>query len=164
MLLFGVPDCSVMPDPGPLFIADVHLGRLAAYLRLAGFDTAYDPPWDDAVLARRSAEEGRILLTRDRGLLKRSIVTQGYFVENTQPREQLAELAERFQLRPLMRPFTRCARCNTLLRPAAKAEVLDRLQPRTRALHDEFLECPSCRRVYWRGSHHARIAGWFARL
>lgn len=147
----------------PRFIADVHLGRLVSYLRLAGFDTAYEPPWDDGVLARRSADEERILLTRDRGLLERSIVTRGYFVSNTHPREQFTELLDRFDLRRLMRPFTRCARCNTLLRQVSKASVLDRLLPRTRTLHDDFVECPSCRRVYWRGSHHARIASWFER-
>ncbi len=139
------------------FIADAHLGRLAAYLRLAGFDTIYEPPWDDAVLARRSAEEGRTLLTRDRGLLKRSIVSRGYFVESTHLREQFAEIARRFELRDRMRPFTRCARCNTPLREVAKADVLDRLPPRTRLHFDEFLECPTCRRVYWRGSHYTKI-------
>jgi uncharacterized protein with PIN domain len=148
----------------PHFLADVHLGRLTSYLRLAGFDTAYEAPWDDAILARRSADEGRILLTRDRGLLERSIVTRGYFVQNTHPREQFVELVNRFALRALMRPFTRCARCNARLRPVPKTAVLDRLQPRTRLTHDEFLECPSCRRVYWRGSHHAKIASWFERL
>lgn len=146
------------------FIADVHLGRLAAYLRLAGFDTAYEPPWDDPVLARRSADEGRILLTRDRELLKRSIVTRGYFVLSTIPRQQFAEIVDRFDLRPLMRPFSRCARCNTPLREVAKVAVLDRLLPRTRREHNQFLECPSCRHVYWRGSHHARLASWFAQL
>ena len=146
------------------FIADVHLGRLASYLRLAGFDTAYEPPWDDALLARRSADERRILLTRDRALLERSIVTQGYFVESTEPRMQLVELVNHFDLRPAMRPFTRCARCNTLLRSVDKAAVLDRLLPRTKQQHDEFLECPRCRNVYWRGSHYARLAAWFAAL
>ncbi len=148
----------------PRFLADVHLGRLASYLRLAGFDTAYEPPWDDAVLAQRSAEEDRVLLTRDRDLLKRPIVRRGYFVQSTRPREQFAELVNRFELRRLMRPFSRCARCNALLRQVAKAAVLDRLQPRTRQMHDEFVECPSCRRVYWHGSHHARLASWFSRI
>lgn len=148
----------------PRFIADAHLGRLAAYLRLAGFDTAYEPPWDDAHLAKRAAEERRILLTRDRELLKRSIVTQGYFVPSTRSRQQFVEVVQRFALRGLMRPFSRCARCNARLREVTKASVLDRLQPRTRLLHDEFVECPSCRRVYWRGSHWARITGWFERL
>ncbi|HSL22960.1 MAG TPA: Mut7-C RNAse domain-containing protein [Vicinamibacterales bacterium] len=152
---------TLTPDDRARFIADAHLGRLAAYLRLAGFDTVYEAPWEDAELARRSAEEGRILLTRDRGLLKRSIITRGYFVQSTNSREQFAELVRRFDLRPLMRPFSRCARCNTPLREVSKTAVLDRLLPRTRLLHDEFLECTSCRRVYWRGSHHARIASWF---
>ncbi len=146
----------------PRFIADIHLGRLVAYLRLAGFDTVYEPPWDDPVLARRSADEDRILLTRDRELLKRSIVTRGYFVQNTKPRAQFEELARRFGLAPLMRPFTRCARCNARLREVSKAAVLDRLPPRTRREHDEFLECASCHHVYWRGSHHAKLASCFA--
>jgi hypothetical protein len=151
-----------MADVMPRFIADVHLGRLVSYLRLAGFDTTYEPPWDDAVLARRSAEEQRILLTRDRELLKRSIVTRGYFVQNTRVRDQFVELADRFELRRSMRPFSRCARCNAFLREVPKAAVLDRVLPRTKLEHHEFLECPSCRNVYWRGSHHAKLAAWFA--
>jgi uncharacterized protein len=146
------------------FLLDAHLGRLAAYLRLAGFDTAYEPPWDDAVLARRSADEDRTLLTRDRGLLKRSIVRRGYFVESTDSREQFAEIVHHFHLRASMEPFSRCARCNTPLREVAKADVLERLPPRTRLHFDEFLECPTCRRVYWRGSHYTKIANWFQRI
>ncbi len=139
------------------FVSDSHLGRLSAYLRLAGFDTLYDPAWHDAALADLSARQHRILLTRDLALLKRSAVTHGYYVRETAVRRQLVEVLRRFDLARRIDPFTRCLRCNTPVRAVAKAEVIDRLPPRTRACHDTFSECPGCGRVYWPGSHYAKM-------
>lgn len=146
--------------PRPLrdlrFVLDVHLGRLAAYLRLSGFDTAYDPSLDDAALARM-AGKGRVLLTRDQGVLKRSMVTRGYWVRATAPRAQLAEVLRRFDLVRAARPFTRCLRCNAGLVPVDKAEVEAELPPRTRRHYDEFHRCPACGRIYWRGAHFTAL-------
>ena len=142
--------------PEPLrelrFVLDVHLGRLAAYLRLAGFDAVYRNDLDDAELARIAAD-GRVLLTRDQELLKRRAVTRGYWVRTTSPRAQLVEVLRRFDLTGTVRPFSRCLRCNALVRPVSKADVIAELPPRTRRYYDEFLQCPGCDRIYWRGGH-----------
>lgn len=147
--------------PQPLrdvrFAADTHLGRLAAYLRMVGFDTVYRSDYVDEELAKISAHERRILLTRDRGLLKRNIVTRGYCVRTTNPREQLGEVVQRFDLSAAIAPFQRCVHCNELLKPARKEEVSDRLQPETRQYFDEFCICPGCQRIYWKGSHYRRM-------
>ena len=139
------------------FVLDGHLGRLAAFLRLAGFDTAYLRDADDPELALASAREHRILLTRDVGLLKRGLVTHGYWMRETAPPRQLAEVFERFGLQPLARPFTRCMRCNGRLRAVSKDRVAGLVPPRSYELHEDFLRCDDCERVYWRGTHYARL-------
>lgn len=148
--------------PEPLrevrFVLDGHLGRLARLLRLAGFDSVYLRDASDPEIAATSAREHRILLTRDQALLKRREVTHGYCVRSTTPAEQLPEVLGRFQLRRLLRPFTRCLRCNGLLRAVQKEAVADRVPPRSLEAFDEFLRCEGCARVYWRGSHYDRLA------
>ncbi len=141
----------------PRFVVDGHLGRLAAYLRMLGFDTWYGTDVDDDRLAAVAATERRILLTRDLGLLKRSIVRRGAYVRSDRPVEQLVEVTRRFGLVDRWQPFGRCLRCNAELVAAAREEVLDRLLPLTRIYHDEFRRCPGCDAVYWKGSHHARM-------
>jgi len=131
--------------------------RLAGYLRLAGFDAAYRNDCADEDLAAVSRNEDRILLTRDRELLKRSIVSRGYFVRETIPRRQLAEVIRRFDLARAMAPLTRCARCNEVLAPAAKEAVADRLPAHVRSTRCVFLRCPGCGRVYWDGTHVDQI-------
>lgn len=146
------------PLPEPRFVLDGHLGRLAARLRMLGFDTEWSSGAEDAALAARSAEDERILLTRDVGLLKRGIVRRGAFVRATAPAAQLVEVTRRFDLARTARPFTRCLRCNVLLREVPKARIAHRLPPRVREAQQEFRECPSCGRLYWPGTHHARMA------
>ncbi len=148
----------------PRFVLDVHLGRLAAYLRMLGFDTRYENFCDDDVLARISAEEARILLTRDVGLLKRGVVTLGYFVRATQPEAQIAEIISRWRLLDKIEPFARCMRCNGLLAPVSKDDVADQLPTNVRADYDEFRRCQSCGQVYWRGTHFQRMQALIARL
>ncbi len=140
------------------FVLDGHLGRLAAYLRMLGFDTWYRNHADDDELAQRSAGEDRILLTRDRGLLKRGIVLRGAFVRSDRPREQLAEIGHRFELGPRVRPFTRCIRCNGVLVDAGRAEVEGRVPPYTFRTHDAYGICPDCSSIYWKGTHHERMS------
>lgn len=142
----------------PRFVLDGHLGRLAAYLRMLGFDAWYRTDAGDDRLATAAATERRILLTRDRGLLKRSVVRRGAFVRSDRPAEQLVEVARRFRLVDRWQPFGRCIRCNTPLVTATRDEVLERLEPLTRRYFDDFRRCPGCDAVYWKGSHHARMA------
>ncbi len=147
--------------PEPLrrvrFVLDAHLGTLARYLRLCGFDTLYRNDYDDEELAGISAEQHRILLTRDRDVLKRRIVTHGCFVRNDRPREQLVEVLQRFQLTEAITPFTRCTRCNGRLQEVEKEDIADRLEPLTRRYYQRFRQCTGCGRIYWRGSHVQHI-------
>ncbi len=153
--------------PRPLresrFVLDTHLGQLASYLRLLGFDTLYRNDYDDPELAGISHEQGRILLTRDRGLLKRKIVSHGYVVRQTDPAEQLLEVVERFDLRGQFEPFRRCLRCNGLIEAVDKAAVVDQLPANTRRYYDEFRQCADCGQVYWQGSHYQRMRTFLKR-
>ena len=147
--------------PRPLrhtkFVLDVHLGKLARYLRLLGFDVLYRADFDDATIIGRSLAELRIILTRDRGLLKHTVVTHGYWVRATDPRQQVGEIVRVFDLGNSTRPFSRCLRCNGELRPVAKDTVADRLPPLVRAHFEEFAQCRECDHLYWPGSHHVRL-------
>jgi hypothetical protein len=147
------------PEPlrEPRFVLDTHLGKLAAYLRLMGFDTLYRNCWTDEQLAQVSRDERRILLTRDVGLLKRGAVTHGYFMRETDARRQLGEVVRRFDLGRLAKPFSRCLRCNARLEPVAKEDVLAQLPAQTAALYEEFRRCADCGRVYWKGGHYRRM-------
>ena len=153
------PVARVRPEPlrETRFILDMHLGRLAAYLRMLGFDTLYRNDYRDQELARISRDDRRILLTRDRGLLKRSAVTHGHLMRETIPRRQLAEVVERFDLVRSMAQVERCLRCNTILHAVEKEAVAGRLPPRVRQFYNEFLTCATCLRVYWKGSHYQRM-------
>lgn len=146
------------------FAADGHLGRLAAYLRMLGFDTWYERYADDAQLAAVSSSEQRLLLTRDVGLLKRREVTQGYCVRAHKPHDQLREVSQRFALQSQLSPFRRCMDCNGTLVTVPKQEVNDLLPPHTRETKDEFSRCLDCSNIYWRGTHYARMTGWIRDL
>jgi uncharacterized protein len=140
------------------FVLDGHLGRLAAYLRALGFDAAWDRDADDATIARIAAEDDRVVLTRDVGLLKRSNVRHGRFVRATSPREQLAEVVHVFGLAGRAAPFTRCLRCNVPLVAAPRESLVGVVPDRIRAAFDSFRRCPSCGRAFWRGTHHERLS------
>ena len=149
-------------QPEARFILDTHLGRLAGYLRMLGFDTLYRNDYHDQELALISATEDRILLTRDRGLLKRGIVVRGYYVRETSPRQQVLEILRRYKSAEQIVPFRRCIRCNGLLRLAPKEEVYERLPAKTRHEFDEFRVCDTCGSVFWKGSHYAPMQAFVA--
>ena len=148
--------------PEPLrktrFVLDTHLGKLAKYLRMLGFDTLYDNTWDDAALTDISRHgEGRILLTRDIGLLKRKIITHGYFVREIKPRLQTGEILLRFDLRRMIKPFQRCVHCNSVILPARKEDIEGKVPAGIFRDFDEFVICNNCQRIYWKGSHYDRM-------
>jgi uncharacterized protein with PIN domain len=153
------PIAMVRPEPlrEPRFFADVHLGRLARYLRLLGFDTAYERDCDDADLAATAAAESRIVLTCDSGLLKRTMVTRGLFVRAGQPAAQILEVVHRLQLVSRVRPFTRCLACNGVLTAVSKAEVAAEVPEHAWQSHEQFMRCNRCARVYWAGTHYDRL-------
>ncbi|MEU4655281.1 Mut7-C RNAse domain-containing protein [Streptomyces sp. NPDC023723] len=138
------------------FLLDVHLGTLARRLRLLGVDTAYESTdIGDPALAARSAAERRVLLSRDRGLLRRRELWAGAFVHSTRPDDQLTDILNRFA--PALRPWTRCTACNGTLREATKEQVADQLESGTQRSYDVFAQCASCGRAYWRGAHHGQL-------
>lgn len=150
----------VRPHPlrEPRFLADVNLGGLAKLMRLLGLDVHCRWEAADAELAELAAAEHRILLTRDRGLLKRRNVTHGVYIRSDRPVDQVVEVIRRLDLVASLDPFTRCLRCGGVVDEVAKAEVADRLQPLTRRYYDTFRRCRDCGRIYWQGSHQARLA------
>lgn len=151
----GVGRPAQPPVPAaPTFVADVHLGTLARRLRLLGFDTFYETHADDARLAAVAVEQGRVLLSRDRGLLCRRVVRLGALVRHDDPDHQLDEVVARFGLVDLVRPGTRCPRCNGPTRDVGLDEVRHRLEPGTLAAgHREFRQCDHCGQLYWPGAH-----------
>ncbi len=140
----------------PRFLLDIHLGTLARRLRLLGIDAAYEnPDIGDAALAARSAAEQRVLLSRDRGLLRRREIYSGAYIYSHRPAEQLEDVLSRFA--PPLTPWTRCTSCNGVLRPADKESVRELLPDSTGRTYDSFARCADCGQTYWKGAHHARL-------
>jgi len=146
------------------FVADVHLRKLSRLLRLMGFDVLHSPTSTDPELVDVSVRTGRILLTRDRALLKHGRLTHGYWVRSVHPRRQAVEVVRRFDLAGEIRLLSRCPRCNGVLKPVDKADVLSRIPPRTAAWVDEYVECVSCGKLYWHGTHVDRIRAVLDRI
>src|SRR4051812_24738577 len=143
------------PIPAPRFLLDVHLGTVARRLRLVGVDAAYGNELDDDTLIDLANDQRRVLLTQDRGLLRRRRLWLGAFVRGAGPDEQFDDVLDRFA--PPLRPWTRCTACNGELERVAKKDVEDRLEPGTRREHHEFARCGTCGHVYWKGAHHERL-------
>jgi uncharacterized protein with PIN domain len=149
------------PIPSPVcFVADTHLGRLAAYLRMLGFDTLYRNDYDDHHLAAIAAAGQRVLLTRDRGLLKHKSVVHGYCVREVDPHRQVVSVLQRYGLEADVQPWRRCTHCNGLLRDVDKNAILDRLEPKTKLYYQNFQECDTCGQIYWQGSHFDRMTAF----
>lgn len=143
------------PDPLDYvsFIVDINVGRLAKYMRMAGFDVLSNPCWSDNHIIEALADTRRVVLTRDMGLLKRKQVEFGRYIRSDKPLNQFAEVVKLFGLEKKLHPFSRCLECNSLLKPVAKKDVLPRLEPLTRKYYDSFSLCTSCDKLYWAGSH-----------
>jgi len=152
------------PVHGNRFIADAHLGGLARLLRMLGFDTLYRNDFDDAQIVRIARAEERIILTRDRDLLKHKAVACGCYVHALRPRAQLVEIVERLDLVPGFDPFSRCLHCNHQLQPVDRAVIFHRLPPQVAATYTRFSICTSCDKVYWEGSHWSAMRATLDRL
>ena len=139
------------------FVADAHLGGLARRLRLLGFDTLYDNGFRDEEVERLARVDQRIVLTRDRQLLKRRGITHGCYVRAQNPERQLHELFERLDLARAAHPFTRCLRCNGTLRAVERERVAAAVPPDVAERYPRFAECDGCARVFWEGSHWRRM-------
>ena len=154
--------------PKPLreirFVLDTHLGRLAAYLRMLGFNALYSNDYNDSTLTEISVDEKRILLTRDKKLLMRKQITHGYYVREKQPQRQLLEIVSRFDLAKSLKPFTRCLHCNDIIQPVSKEVIAHHLMPLTKAHYNEFWQCEHCQKIYWKGSHYQRMQQFINQL
>lgn len=160
------PAVRLRPAPlrCPAFVLDVHLGRLARWLRLLGFDVLYRNDYEDAEIVRIAVDEQRVVLTRDRGLLFHASITHARWLHSIELETQLLEVLDRFNLRGQIRLIRRCALCNGVIRPVAKSVILDQLKPLTARYFDHFFRCTSCGRIYWKGSHYDRIVRRLTRL
>lgn len=155
IIIQSVSNDELVDDPQ--FVIDGHLGRLASHLRMLGLDSLYNNIYEDDELVDISVDQERILLSRDRLLLMRKVVTKGYLVRSMDSSEQLREVMNRFRLEKWIRPFQRCMRCNHPLEPVEKDTVVEKLEPLTRKYFHEFKLCSICDRVYWKGSHYERM-------
>lgn len=143
------------PVSRPLcFVVDNHLGRLASYLRILGFDTLYRNDYRDEELAQVAYQEKRILLTRDRRLLMRRLIEYGHCLQTRDPRSQLDDVLYRYRSVVEIKPWRRCIRCNGQLKRVPKEEILNRLEPKTKKYYHVFHICPDCQQIYWKGSHY----------
>ena len=145
------------PMEEPRFVADVHLGTLVRYLRLLGFDCKYWPFRDDDQLAATSEADNRIMLTRDRGLLKRGNINFGCYVRSDQPEQQMEDLLHHFALLPFIKPYSRCLSCSGVLQRVEPEVVADELPPATLATIEVANRCVDCGKLFWRGSHSSRL-------
>ncbi|MET0091046.1 MAG: Mut7-C RNAse domain-containing protein [Candidatus Thiodiazotropha sp.] len=146
------------PLRNPRFVADAHLGKLARLLRLVGFDTRFRNDAGDRALVDCSIAERRVLLSRDRALLMHRELTHGCYVHAIEPRRQLEEVVERFDLTAQMTPFSRCTLCNGALAPVDPGQIADRLPNRVRHHYNEFWLCRDCGQIYWKGSHYRQLS------
>lgn len=142
-------------DGPPRLLLDVHLGALGRRLRLLGVDAAYRNDADDDELVAWAQDEDRLLLTQDRGLLRRRAPRRAAYVRGSRPDAQLADVLDRFRL-PLA-PYTLCTACGGPLHKVAKSDVEHLLEPGTRRTQERFQRCVRCKRVYWRGAHTQRL-------
>ncbi len=146
------------------FIVDVHLGKLAKYLRILGFDTAYKNDYSAAEILKIAKLQKRIILTKSIALLKNKTVDRGYWVRSLKLVEQLGEIFSRFNLFNNAQPFSRCIICNGEIKPIAKNLVLDKLPSNTKQFYNDFSQCQLCNKIYWKGSHYQRMLKFFEQL
>lgn len=135
------------------FIADINLGDIAKYMRVLGFDLYYDPLLSTREIIEISKRENRVILTKSRKLLKFKEVSHGIFIRHGTTKEQIRQIIDCLDIKDNIKPFTRCIRCNTLLNITPKEKILDRIPPKTKAFCDEYVQCPSCDKIYWKGTH-----------
>jgi len=144
------------------FIVDSNVGRLARWLRIAGFDTVFINDLDDNRLVRLALSEDRVLLTKDTQILKRRLATTGrlkvILIESEEVKAQLRQVVKALNLAGKIKPFTLCLECNQPLVPKDKEEVKDLVPPYVLQTQTQYMECPACHRVYWRGTHWQRMS------
>ena len=147
------------------FILDVHLGKLARYLRFAGFDAVLLPFLEDHEIVSEASRQNRIILTRDLGLLKIRKAKYGYWLRSQNPEKQFLEVMHHFRIRKSdFYPWKRCSLCNNLIQPIEKSLIESTLKPGTKARFSDFFQCEDCGKIYWRGSHFEKLDHWLTTI
>jgi len=147
------------------FVADCMLGRLAKWLRILGFDAAYLPKVEDPDLVALARREGRVLLTRDSGLIERTAKRAGrLFVRSDAWEDQVVQVLDEYTLWDEVRPKTRCVVCNMPLKPLSRERARNLVTPYVGERASAFALCPGCERVYWQGTHHGDMEKKIARI
>ncbi len=139
------------------FMVDCNVGKLAKWLRMMGYDSLFFGDGDDGEMVALAMAEGRVILTRDSHIAERRVVARGYLraihIKSDEPAEQMRQVMEMLRLKPYFRPLTICLECNAPLEPRDKEQVKDRVPPYVLQTQEEYVECPACRRIYWKGTH-----------
>lgn len=151
------PALPGLDESRPRFVADVMLGRLAKWLRIAGFDVLYSNQFTDDGLVALARREGRILLSRDTRLLVRKAVKQFIFLESDKVQDQIRQIFEHTRTTDLPRLLTRCLSCNELLNEVSRETVREIVPPYVYQTQTRFKSCPQCRKVYWAGTHRQSV-------
>ncbi len=139
------------------FIVDHNVGKLAKWLRMMGYDTLFFDGRDDFQMVRTALDEGRVILTRDTQIVKRRVVTSGQLrvilITSDNPERQMDQIIDTLNLDCQFRPFTICLECNEPLEERSREQVKDRVPPYVFQTQSQYVECPACHRIYWRGTH-----------
>jgi uncharacterized protein with PIN domain len=139
------------------FITDENVGKLTKFLRLLGFDTVFFTGQNDTQMVNMALSEQRIILTRDTHIPKRKLITSGtvraHLIKSDNIENQIQQIVDELNLNDHIKPFTLCLEDNQPLETRLKQEVLGRVPPYVYETRDEFMECPLCHRLYWKGTH-----------
>jgi len=135
------------------FIADINIGDIVKYMRVLGLDLYYDPLLSTREIIEISKRENRVILTKSRKLLKFKDVSHGIFIRPGTTTEQIRRIIDCLDIKDNIKPFSRCLRCNTLLNIVLKEKIIDRIPPKTKEFCNEYVQCRSCNKIYWKGTH-----------
>jgi len=139
------------------FIVDHNVGKMAKWLRMMGYDTLFFSGGDDSSMVATALAQGRIILTRDGGIVKRRLVTRGrleaILIEGDRIEAQMKQVIESLGLDIRFKPFSICLECNQPLEERSRQQVQDRVPPYVFKTQQQYMECPACGRIYWRGTH-----------
>jgi uncharacterized protein with PIN domain len=139
------------------FIADINLGHIVKYMRILGFDVHFDTLLSNRQIIEISSKENRIVLTKSRNLLKFKDITHGFFIRPGTTEEQVREIIDFLDIMDNVKPFSRCLRCNSPLKSIPKETIIDRIPPKTGVFYDEYSYCKPCDKIYWKGTHFAKM-------
>ena len=135
------------------FVVDCMLGKLAKWLKILGFDALFFSKIEDDELIAIARNQGRILLTKDTGLIQRAKNVETLFLESEEWQEQIRQVMEHFNLRERVDPHTRCIDCNVVLKNLPKKNAKNLVSAFVFEQADSFALCPNCGRIFWRGTH-----------